>query len=249
MKKVITFFVALILCFNVKAQTSLTEAVDFYSIDDYEREIHLFDILDEGKFVFMYFFFSDAESSPVFDPCVAEAYHYFGDNQDDVFFIGIAPTDDSLKIDGWRETYGVDFPVIHWFTEGSTAQEICEDYGVQIFSTAVFIAPNREILINNIWPINSGQQLIDEFEAAMATTGITENNENNYSLYPNPTNGSVTINSDSSRNVVVNIYDMMGHLVRNISISDHNTTIELNDINRGVYLVDIDGKFEKLIVE
>ena len=46
MKKVITFFVALILCFNVKAQTSLTEAVDFYSIDDYEREIHLFDILD-----------------------------------------------------------------------------------------------------------------------------------------------------------------------------------------------------------
>ena len=137
--------------FNVKSQTSLTEAVDFHSIDDYGREVHLFDILDGGQFVFMYFFFTDAESTPIFDPCIAEAYHHFGDNQNEVYFVGIAPSDDSLSIDGWREEYGVDFPVIHWFTEGTTAQDICEDYGVNIFSTAVLIAPNHEIIINNIW--------------------------------------------------------------------------------------------------
>lgn len=249
MKKILTFFVVLILCFNVKAQTSLTEAVDFYSIDDYEREIHLFDILDEGKFVFMYFFFSDAESSPVFDPCVAEAYHYFGDNQDDVYFVGIAPTDDSLSIDGWRETYGVDFPVIHWFTDGSTAQDICEDYGVQIFSTAVFIAPNRQILINNIWPINSGQQLIDEFEAAMATIGFAEMNEKNYSLYPNPATSYVRISSGTTATAEINIYDMAGRCVKSLDISDINTTIDLSDIDKGVYFVDINGKLEKLVIE
>lgn len=249
MKKILTFFVVLIMCFNMKAQTSLTEAIDFYSIDDYEREVHLFDILDEGKFVFMYFFFSDAESSPVFDPCVAEAYHYFGDNQDDVYFVGIAPTDDSLSIDGWRETYGVDFPVIHWFTDGSTAQEICEDYGVQIFSTAVFIAPNRQILINNIWPINSGQQLIDEFEAAMTTIGFAEMNEKNYNLYPNPATGYVRINSEMTTKAEINIYDMAGRCVKSLDISDINTTIDLSDIDKGVYFVDINGKLEKLVIE
>lgn len=249
MKRIFTLLVALMLCFNVKAQTNLTEAVDFNSIDDYGREIHLFDILDEGKFVFMYFFFSDAESSPVFDPCVAEAYHYFGDNQNDVYFVGIAPSDDSLSIDGWREQYGVDFPVIHWFTDGSTAQAICEDYGVIIFSTALFIAPNREILINNIWPINSGQQLIDEFEAAMATIGFAEASKNNYSLYPNPASNYVRINSGITDEAKVCIYDMTGRLVKEVNISEINTTIDLNDINKGVYFVDVNGKVEKLIVE
>ncbi|MBE6342387.1 MAG: hypothetical protein E7065_03230 [Lentimicrobiaceae bacterium] len=68
MKKVILITLALMLGFNIKAQTSLTEAVDFYSIDDYGREVHLFDILDNGQFVFMYFFFTDASTSEVFDP-------------------------------------------------------------------------------------------------------------------------------------------------------------------------------------
>mgnify|MGYP006385904337 CR=1 FL=1 len=54
MKKAILIILTLMLGFNVKAQTSLTEAVDFYSIDDYGREVHLFDILDNGQFVFMY---------------------------------------------------------------------------------------------------------------------------------------------------------------------------------------------------
>lgn len=249
MRKTIFIILALMLGFNVKSQTSLTEAVDFHSIDDYGREVHLFDILDGGQFVFMYFFFTDAESTPIFDPCIAEAYHHFGDNQNEVYFVGIAPSDDSLSIDGWREEYGVDFPVIHWFTEGTTAQDICEDYGVNIFSTAVLIAPNHEIIINNIWPIMSGQDLIDELETAMATIGVVELNNNNYDVFPNPASTYVKINSDIKDDTEVKIYDMRGHCVKNTCIHNNKTYIDLNDINRGVYFIDINGKTEKLVIE
>ena len=249
MKKAILIILTLMLGFNVKAQTSLTEAVDFYSIDDYGREVHLFDILDNGQFVFMYFFFTDASTSEVFDPCIAEAYHHFGDNQNDVYFVGVAPSDDSLAVDGWRETYGVDFPVIHWFTEGSTAQMICEDYGVNMFSTAVLIAPNHEILIDNIWPITSGQNLIDELENAMATIGVAESNENIFNIYPNPASDYVKINSDVNFVNEANIYDMTGRCIKSTIINDANTTINIEDLNQGVYFINVNGKVKKLVVE
>ena len=250
MKKVLNLIFALMFCFNVKAQTSLTEAIDFHSIDDYGREVHLFDILDGGQYVFMYFFFSDATTSEVFDPCIAEAYHYFGDNQDDVYFVGIAPSDDSLAIDGWRETYGVDFPVIHWFTEGSTAQEICENYGVNMFATSVLIAPDHKIVIDNIWPITSGQALIDEIEAEVSTIGIAESKGKNFDICPNPASSYVKINSEIECEAEVCIYDMTGRRVKKILATDlRNITIDLTDINKGVYFIDINGKTEKLIVE
>lgn len=249
MKKVLSLIFVLMFCFNMKAQTSLTEAVDFHSIDDYGREVHLFDILDGGQYVFMYFFFSDATTSEVFDPCIAEAYHHFGDNQDDVYFVGIAPSDDSLSIDGWRETYGVDFPVIHWFTIGSTAQEICENYGVNMFATSVLIAPDHKIVIDNIWPIMSGQDLIDEIEAEVGTIGIAESEVIKFDIYPNPASDYVKINSEIESEAEVNIYDMIGRCVKNVRISGINATIDLSDINKGVYFINVDGKVEKLVVE
>jgi len=180
---------------------------------------------------------------------IAEAYHHFGDNQNDVYFVGVAPSDDSLSVDGWRETYDVDFPVIHWFTEGSTAQMICEDYGVNMFSTAVLIAPNHKILIDNIWPITSGQNLIDELEDAMATIGVAESNENIFNIYPNPASDYVKINSDVNFVKEVNIFDMTGRCIKSTIINDANTTINIEDLNQGVYFININGKVEKLIVE
>ena len=60
MKKVLTLFFIMILTLNVKAQCPITEAVDFYSIDDYGTKVHLFEILDGGQYAFIYFFMSDA---------------------------------------------------------------------------------------------------------------------------------------------------------------------------------------------
>ncbi len=41
----------------------------------------------------------------------------------------------------------------------------------------------------------------------------------------------------------------MGRCVKNVIISDSNTTLDLRDINKGVYLINVNGKVEKLIVE
>ena len=250
MKRVLLFVFALLFSFNVKAQTSLTEAVDFQSIDDYGTNVHLFEILERGQNVVMYFFFSDAETSPYFDPNIAQAYHHFGDNQGDVYFVGVAPSDDSLSIANWRMEYEVDFPVINRISVGDDAHEICEDYGVIIFSTFVLIAPDKRILIDNIWPIMDAQELIAEIEDKMVVDNIAEVNDESLGLYPNPATSFVNIKSSASGSCDINIFDMTGRCVKSVYVEDvSDAIINIDDLDKGVYFIELAGKVEKLIIE
>lgn len=251
MKKSLFVILGLVLCLNINAQTTLTEAVNFISLDDKDQRVELFEVLERGQCAFLYFFFSDAESTPVFDPHVVEAYEQLGSNQGDVFFIGVAPVDDSLTIANWKRVYGAEFPVIHERAKaGQKASNICLDYGVKVFATAVLIAPDRRILIDNIWPINSTQQLLDEFEAAMSTIDVAEVKENSFKVYPNPASGFINITSELNGEAEVNIFDMAGRCVKNVIINDiSNATIDISDVDKGVYFINVNGKVEKLVVE
>lgn len=83
----------------------------------------------------------------------------------------------------------------------------------------------------------------------MATIGVAESNENIFNIYPNPASDYVKINSDVNFVNEANIYDMTGRCVKNTIINDANTTINIEDLNQGVYFININGKVEKLIVE
>jgi len=58
---------------------------------------------------------------------------------------------------------------------------------------------------------------------------------NNLSLYPNPTSGSFSINGQVSK---VEVYSITGQLVKTFdAITSENYQFDVNDLNRGVYLV------------
>ncbi|MEM0541659.1 alpha-amylase family glycosyl hydrolase [Flavobacterium sp. j3] len=81
---------------------------------------------------------------------------------------------------------------------------------------------------------------------------IVNNEFRSLALYPNPTSGSFTINGLVSK---VDVYSVTGQLVKSFdSISTENYQFDVNDLNRGVYLVKIvdannNTKTTKLIKE
>jgi hypothetical protein len=81
---------------------------------------------------------------------------------------------------------------------------------------------------------------------------IVNNEFRSLALYPNPTSGSFTINGLVSK---VDVYSVTGQLVKSFnSISAENYQFDVNDLNRGVYLVKIvdannNTKTTKLIKE
>ena len=170
MKKLFTLIIAIFLCINVKAQTSLTEAVNFTVTECYgEEEITLFDILDRGQYVLIDFFFMNCTPCQTVAPKVAEAYRALGCNQHDVFFMEISPVDNDDVCQWWAERYGVEYPTVG---KDGGGLEVDEIYDIHSYPTFVLIAPDRSIAFQDIdiYPIPDAQTIIDY----LAPFGIEE---------------------------------------------------------------------------
>lgn len=69
--------------------------------------------------------------------------------------------------------------------------------------------------------------------------GIDEENAPNVQIYPNPSNGIITINTGELNNGNIVITDLLGKTVARIPFNSNNFTVDLNDYQaRGTYLVE-----------
>ena len=161
MKKLITLFLALAFGFGLKAQCPLTEAVDFTATDCHGTEVHLFDILDGGQAVLVDFFFASCVPCQQATPKVVESHYAMGCNQHDVFYMEISDRDSDAVCQNWCQNYGVEYPTISGSAGGSN---ICNQYQIGYYPTVILIMPNREIVIQDLWPINTAQSVITALE-------------------------------------------------------------------------------------
>ena len=161
MKKLVTLLLALALGFGLKAQCPLNQAVDFTATDCHGTEVHLFDILDGGQYVLIDFFFVNCGPCQQATPKVVESYYAMGCNMHDVFYMEISDRDSDAACQNWCQNYGVEYPTIGGPAGGSG---ICNTYQIGAFPTVILIAPDRQILINDLWPINNAQTVINALE-------------------------------------------------------------------------------------
>ena len=161
MKKLITLILALAIGFGLKAQCPLTQAVDFTATDCHGTEVHLFDILDGGQYVLIDFFFTTCGPCQQATPKVVESYYAMGCNMHDVFYMEISDRDSDAACQNWATNYGVEYPTIGGPAGGSG---ICNTYQIGAFPTVILIAPDRSIVINDLWPINNAQTVINALE-------------------------------------------------------------------------------------
>ncbi len=162
MKKVFTLILALAFGFGLKAQCPLTQAVDFTATDVHGTEVHLFDILDGGQAVLIDFFFTTCSPCQQATPKIVESYYAMGCNMHDVFYMEIATGDSDAACLNWVNTYGVEYPTISGQAGGTG---ICSQYGIGQYPTVILIMPDHQIVIQDLWPINNAQTVINQLEA------------------------------------------------------------------------------------
>ena len=162
MKKVFILLLALAFGFGLKAQTNLTQAVDFTATDIHGNEVHLFDILDGGQYVLIDFFFTTCGPCQQSTPHVVQSYYAFGCNMHDVFYMEISDRDSQAACLNWTNNYGVEYPTIAGVNGGST---IANQYHIPAFPTVILIAPNHQVVIQDLYPIPNPQAVITALEA------------------------------------------------------------------------------------
>ena len=180
MKKLLLLMMALSLGMGLKAQCPLTQAVDFTATDVHGTEVHLFDILDGGQYVLIDFFFTTCGPCQQACPKIVQAYSSLGCNMHDVFFMEIATGDSDAACINWVNNYGVEYPTISG-VGGGTA--ICNQYHIQAYPTVILIRPDRQIVIQDLYPIPSAQTVIN----ALGNYGIEQHDCNGSSYNPQVT--------------------------------------------------------------
>jgi hypothetical protein len=138
---------------------------------------------------------------------------------------------------------GGTFPYTFNWNNGSTMEDLqqVEDgfYFVQIKD------------YNNCTAVDSIQ--ISPIVGVGGTSGIIETTENEFNIFPNPTNEDKTIHWNSSEIATIECYDMKGKLLKNYGIEKNQKSIDLNQFTSGIYSLKItlnNGKisWEKLML-
>jgi len=89
-----------------------------------------------------------------------------------------------------------------------------------------------------LWDLGVGVERSFYFTINGTTiTGIDNNNTNEISIYPNPSNGMLNITNAENANVVV--YNLLGEVVANSNCNSAFSTVDLSNLSNGQYIVKV----------
>ena len=224
------------------------EALDFIATDCHGNEIHLFDILDSGKFVMIDYFWFTCSGCRLIMPNIVETYYRYGCNKEDIFYMEVDQYDDNEKCLQWCEEFGVKFPTIS--NEGGGI-EIATNYFLSGAPHYFLIAPDHTILFDNntggpftyYFGFSDLQSVIDVYE----TLGIEEHpcfdavcEESPETFgFPNPADGFVNLSVDESG--MVRVYNTLGQMIDSFVAESGQTHLITENYPNGLYFVQMDG--------
>jgi len=91
---------------------------------------------------------------------------------------------------------------------------------------------------------------VDDVSVFVSTSvDVASLNEKQFDFYPNPSNGSLTIENPKGEKQGLRISNELGQVIRYELLDSGKNTIDLTEISAGVYFIQLgDSKVEKLIV-
>lgn len=235
-------FLSIFSC-SLFAQTPLTEAVDFTAKDVEGNQHHLFDILDADKYVLIDFFSVTCGPCQDLAPKVDTVFHYFGNNELELYVMGVDQTFNNEFVQGFQDEYGTTYPNISGTDGGGAA--IYESYQIPYYPSMILIAPDRTIVEQAVEGIQTAQELIDLLESYdLNPSSVDESlNTAQFDIFPNPVVDQIHIQTASSNSILaIKVFSITGQEVygRNMAQKSSKLQLDLSHLNKGVYLLSVE---------
>ena len=162
----------------------------------------------------------------------------------------ISVSDNDAVCTNWVNKYGIEYPTISTDGGGKT---INSQYKIGAYPTVILIAPDRKIVIKDLFPISNSSTIVN----ALKPFGIQEhecggssiNNEvaNTFRVYPNPASDVIFVEGDVAN---ITIYNSLGQIVKTIV---NNGQIDVRSFDNGIYYLtltslDKSRRVEKIVI-
>ena len=110
--------------------------------------------------------------------------------------------------------------------------------------TTTIIQGNSVLFVDNL-----------SFDNLITSVSVQTSENKAFSLYPNPASDIVTLNIENTNNsdLTMNIYNLMGALVKSEKLKQNQQQINVGDLGNGIYMVEIKSKGwtekQKLVIQ
>ncbi len=242
MKKIIFFSIFSIYSFLGFTQTTLTTAVDFTVTDINGNSHNLFSYLNAGKYVCIDFFYKDCPACGTTTPYLQTTFQNFGCNEGNLIVLAISSRDDVATLSSYANTNGFAFPMISSSAGGGSG--VHSTYGISATPTFILIAPNKNIVERDMWPLANAQALISKIsghgvQPQACTSSIEENSKFEINSFPNPVENIFNVVTPNLTQIEFEIIDILGKSVLLESQKSNNGqfTIDLSTLKSGLYFV------------
>ncbi len=257
MKKITLFFFSSILCAQISlAQTTLTTAVDFTATDINGNTFNLFNTLATGKYVVLDFMFTTCGPCQQCAPKLFGAFFNYGCNSSNapIQFVSINRDDNNAVMHSWESTYmnpSGPYPIGISGTQGSAsagAQSFYATYGIPAFPTMILIAPNHQILEQDMWPITDASTFDSFFQPhgisqMPCTSGITslDNANDLINIAPVPASDVLSISSNGANINTVSIINTLGQVMftKAYSPATKQDILNVAELEAGIYFIEM----------
>ena len=106
---------------------------------------------------------------------------------------------------------------------------------------------NYDYIVESAYcPSDSANVLVIVDGSCDFTANLNELSQN-FSMYPNPTKGDLTIQWDGVDQATLTVFDIHGKIVISTQAVENNMTLSLNQCENGVYLVQVESNHAKVI--
>ncbi len=244
-KKLTVLAFTLITLVVTNAQTPLEEAVNFHVKTIYGEPIWLFPLLDDENQIVVIDFFSTTcgpcqDYAPDFQAC----YEIFGNNEGNVYFMGINWGNDNQGVKEFDSIFGLTFPSASGSQGGGNI--VFNDYEILSYPTVVVITPDHVITEQYVWPPDEQTITNAVIEAGGLVVNTSENRESdaNINVYPIPAKNytNVEFNLRHPGKVRISISNILGQEVFSSSSDyfmkgENRVNLPVTELKNGYYFI------------
>jgi len=259
------FFIVFVIWINLPlfAQFSnynVGDTVNDFTVTDTQGDTYtLYDLLNQGKYVYIEFFATNCGTCQSKTPIFNAFYDKYGCNAGDVFCIAIEVANhDNIAVINFEQQYGGSTNHAPAVSADGGSASVATDFGVSSFPIICAIDPSKKLIVEGISPVNSVHDIAQTFPRGfnppvMTCSNTAETNyQNIFRVYPNPAQHILFIHSLSTTAFEFAIYTMNGLQVFQHKYYQQDIIIDLN-LNSGLYLIKFkSGKkiqYQKLVID